>query len=259
MPDEVFAEPELDSVPELPVADEVTYAQEGTIKGSRPEYVPEKFWNADTGDVRIEMLAKSYAELERKFSARTEEPESGGDDEWPGEPPETELSVTDRYEIDTSHGLFEAEPEIDALLQEAGFTQAQAQLVYDLAAHVLTPVMSVAGTSHDDDVEEGRLVSHFGGRERWVEMSRQLRTWGKRHLPADVYDTLSSSYEGVLSLHRLMHADEPSVLRGSGGTETTDEASLRRMIRDPRYWRDRDPSVIRRVSEGFNRLYPGGS
>ena len=35
-----------------------------------------------------------------------------------------------------------------------------------------------------------------------------------------------------------------------------DEGALRHMIRDPRYWRDRDPAILRKVSDGFKRLYP---
>ncbi|MBP5858455.1 hypothetical protein KAJ83_15650 [Marivibrio halodurans] len=34
-----------------------------------------------------------------------------------------------------------------------------------------------------------------------------------------------------------------------------DEEALRRMMRDPRYWRDKDPAILDRVSEGFRRLY----
>lgn len=35
-----------------------------------------------------------------------------------------------------------------------------------------------------------------------------------------------------------------------------DEAALSQMMRDPRYWRDRDPELVARVTEGFQRLYP---
>ena len=34
-----------------------------------------------------------------------------------------------------------------------------------------------------------------------------------------------------------------------------DEESLRRLMRDPRYWRDKDPAVLDQVSQGFRRLY----
>ncbi|MDF1750832.1 MAG: hypothetical protein P1V34_18360 [Alphaproteobacteria bacterium] len=37
------------------------------------------------------------------------------------------------------------------------------------------------------------------------------------------------------------------------------EQQLRQMMRDPRYWRDRDPQVLNAVSEGFKQLYPEGA
>lgn len=252
-------EPDSDVVAATAGTNTLPSEQPTGSKYVRPDFVPEKFWDADAGAVRVETLAKSYAELERRFSARTDAAETGADDALAAGPTDTELPGPVPYEIDTSHGLFEPAPELDDLLQDAGFTTEQAQLVYDLAAHVLTPALSAAETGHDTEFEEARLAQHFGGNERWGEMRRQLRVWGKRHLPADIYDSLSSTYDGVLSLHRLMHAEEPGVLRGAGAAEHVDEASLRRMIRDPRYWRDRDESMIRRVSEGFNRLYPGGT
>lgn len=34
----------------------------------------------------------------------------------------------------------------------------------------------------------------------------------------------------------------------------TTEAEMRALMRDPRYWRLRDPDVVRRVTDGFRRL-----
>ena len=34
------------------------------------------------------------------------------------------------------------------------------------------------------------------------------------------------------------------------------ENELRQLMRDPRYWRDKDSEIIRKVSDGFRRLYP---
>jgi hypothetical protein len=34
------------------------------------------------------------------------------------------------------------------------------------------------------------------------------------------------------------------------------EADLYKLMRDPRYWRDRDPALIAKVTEGFRQLYP---
>lgn len=34
------------------------------------------------------------------------------------------------------------------------------------------------------------------------------------------------------------------------------EGELRNLMRDPRYWRDHDGDLVRRVTDGFRRLYP---
>lgn len=52
----------------------------------RPDYIPEKFWNAETGEADLEGLAKAHRELEQKFHADhrddpKEETASGDDNE----------------------------------------------------------------------------------------------------------------------------------------------------------------------------------
>ena len=96
---------------------------------------------------------------------------------------------------------------------EAGFTQAQAQLVYDLAAeHVLPLIDDVAGELQATRDGE-RLAQRFGGDAAWQNMARQIRTWGQANLAEDVYRTLAASYDGVLAMHQMMQAREPSVLQ----------------------------------------------
>lgn len=55
-------------------ADPSTYkdslsAPETPAKPERPAHIPEKFWDADAGTIRVDELAKSYAELEKMKSA----------------------------------------------------------------------------------------------------------------------------------------------------------------------------------------------
>jgi len=100
------------------------------------------------------------------------------------------------------------------------------------------------------------LEQHFGGAEKWQEISRQLLAFGEKTLPADVLDTLASSYEGVLSLYRMMQGEEPGLSRASQPKGNGEGAlELQSMMRDPKYWRDQDPSFIAKVTEGFQRLY----
>lgn len=38
--------------------------------------------------------------------------------------------------------------------------------------------------------------------------------------------------------------------------EPITESGLKKMMADPRYWRDRDPTIIQQVRDGFMKLYP---
>lgn len=171
------------------------------------------------------------------------------------------LGVPDRpdgYCIACDHGLFEPDPEINARLHAAGFAPEQAQLLYDLAAERLMPMIQELVAQFQADREIERLVAHFGGEERWREVSRQLLAWASRNLPAAAVEGLSTTFDGVMALHRMMTGAEPATLRAAAAPGSAPEGDLHAMMRDPRYWRDRDPSMVARVTEGFQRLYPEG-
>jgi hypothetical protein len=224
----------------------------------RPAGVPEKFWDREAGAIRTEALLKSYVELERKLGSMVPLP---GDDDQEGRARlRRALGVPEspeHYRIQVRDELVEPTPEINARLHEAGFTQAQAQPIYDLAAEHLLPVIDDAVAELRATRDAERLAAHFGGDAAWQNMARQVKTWGEANLASDVYRTLASSYDGVLAMHQMMQAREPSVLRDAEGPRSdVDEASLTRMMRDPRYWRERDPALVAQVTEGFKRLYP---
>lgn len=216
-----------------------------------PPAVPEKFRDPETGAVRVEALLKSYLELERKLSSP-----GGGERpdllKAPGVPEGPE-----GYCIACDHGLFEPDPAINGRLHGAGFTPEQAQLVYDLAAERLVPLIQELAAEFQAEREVERLSAQFGGAERWREVSRQLHAWAVKNLPPAAVEGLSTTYEGVMALHRMMTGAEPAALSMPAGTPPGGgEAELQALMRDPRYWRDRDPAVVSRVTDGFQRLYP---
>lgn len=225
---------------------------------ARPDGVPEKFWDREAGAVRTDALLKSYVELERKLGSMV--PLPSDDDQEGRERLRRALGVpaaADEYRIEARDELLEPTPELNARLHEAGFTQEQAQLVYDLAAeHVLPLIDDVMGELHASRDFE-RLAQHFGDDAAWQNMARQIKTWGQANLAEDVYRTLAASYDGVLAMHQMMQAREPAVLQDADGPKSEiDEATLTRLMRDPRYWRERDPVIVAQVTEGFQRLYP---
>jgi hypothetical protein len=134
-------------------------------------------------------------------------------------------------------------------------TGEQAQLVYDLAAERLVPMLHEMAAEDRAEREVERLVAQFGGESQWREAARQMLAWGRRHLPKAALEGLAGSYEGVMALHRMMAEGEPRTLSGAADGSGLAEADLHAMMRDPRYWRDRDSRLVDRVTDGFRRLF----
>lgn len=225
----------------------------------RPADVPEKFWDAEAGCIRTDALLRSYVELERRLGRSVPKPESEDDIEAIerllgvlGRP-----AAADGYAIEAPHPLLAPDPALHELLHAAGFTQRQAQLVYDLAAERLLPVIEEAGAELEASRQIDRLERHFGGPEAWRTTSAQIKAYAEANLPAELQTALSGSYEGVIALYEMMRKAEPEIVgqAGSGQLAVTED-SLRELIRDPRYWRDRDPEIVQRVTQGYRSLFP---
>ncbi len=201
--------------------------------------VPAKFKDPETGEVKIDLLAKSYKELEQRLSQNPSAPKAPED-----------------YCINCDHGMFEADIDINRRLHEKGFTQDQAQEVYNLAAEKMVPMVHEMSADYTADREVEKLISHFGGAQSWKEVSRQLLAFGQKNLPEDVLDNLSGSFEGVVALHRMMKGEEPSLQRQlSNNAQGVNENKLSSMMRDPKYWKHKDPAFIAKVTQGFEDLY----
>lgn len=202
--------------------------------------IPAKFKDPETGAVRVDALARSYKALEQKLSGLPHPPRDPG-----------------AYNIRCEHGMFAPDDEVNQRLHEVGLSNDQLQVVYDLAAEKLVPMVREIMQEAQAEREVEKLINHFGGAEKWREVSRQLLAYGQRALPAEVLESLSSTFDGVLALHRMMRSEEPGLkprreqLKASG----MDEAELQSLMRDPKYWRDKDPAVVAKVTKGFQDRY----
>jgi hypothetical protein len=224
----------------------------------RPAGVPEKFWDPKAGALRSEALLKSYLELERKLGSMVPLPSDEQDVEGHERLrramgiPET----AEGYMIEAPDDALQADPDVNAKLHQAGFTQRQAQLVYDLAAGYVVPLINDAVAELQATRDAERLAAHFGGEDSWRTFAGQIKTWGHANLPQDVMEVLSSSYDGILAMHQMMQVREPNVLHDPSELDPgVDRGELATKMRDPRYWRDRDPAFVAEVTDRFKRLY----
>jgi hypothetical protein len=200
--------------------------------------IPDKFKDPSTGELKVDSLLTSYSELEKRLSKTPSVPKSPDD-----------------YCVNCDHGYFGVDKDLNQKLHSKGFTNEQVQTVYDLAAEKMVPLVFQIAADYNAEREIDKLVKQFGGEEQWREVSRQLLAFGQKSLPADVLETLSSSYEGVMALFRMMKGEEPGLSRAQSTGPGQGEMELQSMMRDPKYWRDQDPSFVAKVTEGFQKLY----
>jgi hypothetical protein len=229
---------------------DVLFSGNAMARKEKPDWLADKFWDFESGEVRVEALAKSYAELEKMMGATPNAPAGIAPDasiNLPNSPEGYTLDVDDLLEVDA---------DVNKRLYDAGFSNDQAQLVYDLAAERLLPMVQQITGEVDDARQLERVVQHFGGAQKFEAMRPQLRAWAQANLKPEVFQALAGSAEGVIAIHAMMQNREPGLGGGTVSLGGAGEADLKRMMADPRYWRDREPSFVAQVREGFRQLYP---
>ena len=206
--------------------------------------IPDKFLD-DDGELKTKDLLKSYLELEKKMSAGKSQ---------------TGLTIpksADQYQLTMKSPLIQEDPQINEILFKNGFSNEQAQIVYDLAAEKVIPLLQSLMDDVSADNELKALEEAFGGPEQFNIIARQISAWGEKHLDQKTFNSLSSTKDGILTMYKMMQGNlESPLIQGHGRiTSQDDENSLKKLMQDPKYWRDQDPELLKRVEDGFKRLY----
>ncbi|MDR1026915.1 MAG: hypothetical protein LBL46_00680 [Rickettsiales bacterium] len=211
--------------------------------------IPEKFANAD-GTLNGEALLKSYGELEKKIGTMINVPGAGADDASREKflraigVPES----ADDYEIAP---MFADAPDIRLRFREMGLTATQAAGVCKIAEEMLAP--AIGGIS--ESREMAALSDFFGGEEKTAAAMKDIAAYAEKKLDPAARETLASTAAGIRTIYNMMKADEPGLATGGPAGDGPNEDDLRRMMRDPKYWRDNDAEYVRAIESGFRKLY----
>jgi len=226
---------------------------------SRPEYVQEKFWNAEKGEVNIENLASSYNSLESKLGSRTEDLTKQirtdiENEKLQNVPEEYKLNVPEldgNVSLDINNDM----PIVqwwNQTAKSAGLSQEQ----YDEGVKVF--IDNAIANLPNSDLEIQKLGD--AGRER-VEAAE---LWSKKHLSPEAYNAISgfaATAEGVKALEEVMKLTKDSNMPTTQTQVdvTADIDDLKSMLKDPRYWDSsrRDPAYVKRVTELYEKAYKG--
>lgn len=216
------------------------------------EKIPEKFLNED-GTLNTESLLKSYSELEKKMGTMVKVPTEDSDE-------------TVRIKFNKAIGVPEDESEyptnemfddesVRKKFHEIGLTKTQVEKIYAIAEEYLSPILSELFSMENETSAIAELKKFFGDEEKMKEALRAVKDFGEKYLPSDAFESLCSTPQGIQSVYKMMQSMEPKVYTDKNSSENLSDNDLRRMMRDPKYWRDQDPEYVRKIENGFKKLY----
>ncbi len=214
--------------------------------------IPEKFQN-DDGTLNTETLMKSYSELEKKIGTMISVPTDDADNTTRekfmhaiGVP-----KTADEYPLNP---LFDDET-IREKFFDAGLTTKQVEKIYSIAEEFLSPALSeIFGLRHESE-SIAELKNFFGGTDKMKDALIAINAFGEKFLPSEAFESLCSTPQGIQSIYKMMQSMEPDVATGNSTSEKLSDTELRRMMQDPKYWRDHDPEYVRKIETGFKKLY----
>lgn len=211
--------------------------------------VPENFWDTEKNSVNTGAILKSQMDLRKQI----------GED----------LSPKDGYKINIPEELKDViTPDPDNPLYKAACEFAKKHKISqeDFDNLCLPYFQELAQPFINADSfmkeEEAKLDKIFGNKKD--EVKNRIRNFidnsGLKD-NRDVMDELSQltvTAAGIQALNALISSagNNMAAVGELGKSSDMTEDELKEMMKDPRYWRDHDASFVKKVTEGFQKLYP---
>ena len=254
-------------------ADPSTYkdslsAPETPAKPERPAHIPEKFWDADAGTIRVDEMAKSYAELEKMKSAPKAEDKPSDDADKPNDltiepakeeaPAEAEANpITSAFETFAKH------------YEETKGQPAEDQIAEIVKLGVPQNIVDnyLAGLSALSQLAFQQAHATAGGQDVFDAAS----DWASKSLTAaeiESYNTLVTNpatakqgVEWLVSKYKTAHPSEGSFVESTPGAAVGDvfrsKSEMVAAMKTDRYQTDR--AYVAEVAEKVARSQAAGT
>jgi hypothetical protein len=219
----------------------------------RPESVPEKFWDAEKGTVKVDDLAKSYAELEKKFSTKPAAPETKPAVTAPADANKTDVAADPVANDPTGKFVpFTTELNEKGALSDESYTKL-AEMGY--SKDVVDTY--IEGSRNRGSAQAAELVGTVGGADNYKSMI----TWAQANLQpneiAEYNEALKSpgakfAIQGLHSRFTDAQGKDPALLTHENGGNNAGEVyrSVAEMTRDMQDKRYKTDKAFRKDVEG---------
>ena len=218
-------------------------------KPTRPDYLPEKFWDAESGP-NVQALAESFTGLEKRMFTKNEVLKGELAQERLANRPETadkyELPEIENYEWDRSDPLLKF---WQNHAHEQGFDQAA------FNAGITGYMEAVSAAAPNLEAEMGKLgedaKTRIDAASAWVG--------GFSEETQAAFEQIAQTASGIVAIEEIMGklSAGGAVDSGEHGNEPVlTKEELAALMNTPEYWDPgkRDPALIAKVTRGFERL-----
>lgn len=219
---------------------------------TRPDYIPEKFWNAETNEIRIEGLAKSYAEME-KSRGNIE----GLREQWESERLSVRPETPDSYALPSNEILDMdalASSPIVSLWRKAAHEAALPQEAFE---RVINDYVQVEIDAMQ--VRQAAELQKLG--ENANDRTTAVRLWAEKTFKDGELlsvQRIATDADGVQALERIMSAlSERGIDVGisEGSAQEDSYEDIQKLMQSKEYYDGsrRDPKVVARVENWFKK------
>ncbi len=232
-----------------------------TESAERPEYIPEKFWDADENSTNVEALARGYSELERFVGKKRDEVREEVINQYQSELNENRPESPDKY--------------VASFTDDSPFKEIEDQLDYenDPLIRMWSETAHKAGLSNEDFTlgVEAYLQSLSAGPDIEAEISslgengkarvEAVDMWAQRNLDENQYQSLAQMTQtagAIEALEALMNSTksaQTNAFNPEAVSSKPDREEIESMMNDPKYWDParRDKSYVRQVENMVRR------
>lgn len=235
-------------------ATESVETQEQSI-ASRPDYVPEKFWDADKGEARLQTFSESYTHLEQKLHSKMDDLRAEVKAESLANRPENSSD----YTLPELEGVeFQDEDPLLSFWREQAHGMGMDNDGFQEGIKSYVEALQAMAPNVDQELEK------LG--EDGQTRINAINAWADAKLSEDTKNALNSlatTAEGVVAIEEMMALSQSSASSVDGGQSAPVAESLEELqalMNDPKYWGAagvRDQGLIDRVTKGFERLQNG--
>ena len=226
----------------------------------RPDHIPEKFWNTETGELRQDDMIKSYNNLEKFATGKKDEMREATLAELKAEADEL---APEKYELPKLvEGITEEMVRENPMTEwweekckEFGLSQDQ----YEEGVNKWIDIIMNSGPNLDGEMEK------LG--ENANDRINAVTNYAKSQFPPEEFElianTLGTSATGISALERIMDLNKSQMNRSEQVAQPEREltiADVKQMMNDKRYFdqRHRDRDYVKKVDDAWARLNNAG-